>query len=261
MGHMVAGSGDGWRALRGTDVEASARSLLGCTVTAHGVTVRLTEVEAYSGVGDDPASHAHRGLTRRNAVMFGPAGVLYVYFTYGMHWCMNVVCGPVGRASAVLLRAGAVVDGLEIARSRRLGRSGSPVVDRDLARGPARLTMALGVTGVEYGTPLLDGTGAVLLRRPVEAVAANDIRSGPRVGITVGVDRPWRFWLDGERSVSPFRPRPPRPTAGGPPRPTTDRPPRPTAGGPPRPTTDRPPRPTAGPPPPAARPDDGPAAV
>ncbi|HZD99233.1 MAG TPA: DNA-3-methyladenine glycosylase [Micromonosporaceae bacterium] len=217
MGQTVTGSGDAWQAIRGTDVEASARSLLGATVTAHGVTVRLTEVEAYSGVGDDPASHAHRGLTRRNAVMFGPAGVLYVYFTYGMHWCMNVVCGPVGRASAVLLRAGAVVDGIEIARSRRLGRSGSPVADRDLARGPARLTMALDVTGDEYGTPLLDGTGSVTLRTPVDAVDASDIRSGPRVGIAVGVDKPWRFWLDGDRSVSTFRPRPPRP----------ERPPRP----------------------------------
>ena len=211
MGHTVAGRGDVWRALRGTDVEASARALLGCTVTAYGVTIRLTEVEAYSGVGDDPASHAHRGLTRRNAVMFGPAGVLYVYFTYGMHWCMNVVCGPLGRASAVLLRAGAVVDGIEIARSRRLSRSGSPMADRDLARGPARLAMALGVTGVEYGTPLLDGTGPVTLHPPAEAAAASTIRSGPRVGISVGVDKPWRFWLDGERSVSTFRPRPPRP--------------------------------------------------
>jgi DNA-3-methyladenine glycosylase len=141
-------------------------------------------------------------------VMFGPAGVLYVYFTYGMHWCMNVVCGPVGRASAVLLRAGAVVDGLDVARSRRLGRSGAPIADRDLARGPARLTMALDVTGAEYGTPLLDGTGVVTLHRPTEPVAAGDIRSGPRVGIAVGVDKPWRFWLDGERTVSAFRPRP-----------------------------------------------------
>jgi DNA-3-methyladenine glycosylase len=222
MGHTVAERGDVWTALRGTDVEASARALLGCTVTAHGVTVRLTEVEAYSGVGDDPASHAHRGLTRRNAVMFGPAGVLYVYFTYGMHWCMNVVCGPLGRASAVLLRAGAVVDGIEIARSRRLTRSGSPIADRDLARGPARLAMALDVTGVEYGTPLLDGTGPVTLKRPVEVVKETDIRSGPRVGISVGVDKPWRFWLDGERSVSTFRPRPARPE-----KPRSERPPRP----------------------------------
>jgi len=239
MGHTVAERGDVWKALRGTDVEASARALLGCTVTAHGVTVRLTEVEAYSGVGDDPASHAHRGLTRRNAVMFGPAGVLYVYFTYGMHWCMNVVCGPLGRASAVLLRAGAVVDGIEIARSRRLGRSGLPMADRDLARGPARLAMALDITGVEYGTPLLDGTGPVTLKRPIEAVDETNIRSGPRVGISVGVDKPWRFWLDGERSVSTFRPRLPR--SERPPRPEKSRqesPPRPK-----RPRPKSPPRP------------------
>lgn len=224
----MAERGDVWGALHGTDVEASARSLLGCTVTAYGVTIRLTEVEAYSGVGDDPASHAHRGLTRRNAVMFGPAGVLYVYFTYGMHWCMNVVCGPLGRASAVLLRAGAIVDGIEIARSRRIGRSGAPMADRDLARGPARLAMALGVTGVEYGTPLLDGTGPVMLQPPAEAVDASTVRTGPRVGISVGVDKPWRFWLDGERSVSTFRPRPPRPERPPPPkRPRPESPPRP----------------------------------
>jgi DNA-3-methyladenine glycosylase len=206
----VTETDDSWRALRGTDVEAAARSLLGCRVTAYGVTVRLTEVEAYSGVGDDPASHAHRGQTPRNTVMFGPAGVLYVYFTYGMHWCMNVVCGPVGTASAVLLRAGEVVDGFAAARSRRLGRSGAVVPDRDLARGPARLTMALGVTGAQNGTPLLGRAGPVTLLPPVEPVPAEVVRAGPRVGIAVGVDTPWRFWIDGERSVSQSRRPPPR---------------------------------------------------
>ena len=92
-------------------VDVAARALLGCHVVAHGVTVRLTEVEAYEGQGMDAASHAHRGRTPRNAVMFGPAGHAYVYFTYGMHWCMNVVCGPPDFASAVLLRAGSIVDG------------------------------------------------------------------------------------------------------------------------------------------------------
>src|SRR5581483_10170736 len=98
----------------------------------------------------DPASHAHNGRTPRNAVMFGPPGYLYVYFTYGMHWCMNVVCGPPGRASAVLLRAGAVADGLALARSRRPAARR----DTDLARGPARLAAALGIDGGATGTPV-----------------------------------------------------------------------------------------------------------
>src|SRR5262249_46790055 len=108
-----------WDILTGGDVAAAARSLLGCRLPAGGVTLRLSEVEAYGGVGVDPASHAFRGLTRRNAVMFGPAGVAYVYFVFGMHWCVNVVCGPVGQAAAVLLRAGEVTAGLSIAQERR----------------------------------------------------------------------------------------------------------------------------------------------
>src|SRR6266536_52095 len=104
--------------LAGTPDDA-ARGLLGCRLSAGGVTVRLTEVEAYAGTGGDPASHAHRGRTARNAVMFGPAGYAYVYFTYGMHWCLNVVCGPDGVAAAVLLRAGEVVEGVDKARERR----------------------------------------------------------------------------------------------------------------------------------------------
>jgi DNA-3-methyladenine glycosylase len=192
--------------LLGGPVEAAARGMLGCRLTAGGVTVRLTEVEAYAGTGEDPASHAHRGRTGRNAVMFGPAGYAYVYFTYGMHWCMNVVCGQSGTASAVLLRAGSVVDGVEVARSRRLAARR----DEELARGPARLCQALGIDRAAYGTSLLDGSGPVWLRPPAVRPDPAAVRSGPRVGVTGAHDLPWRFWLDGEPSVSPYRRHVPR---------------------------------------------------
>ena len=120
-------------------VEQVAPELLGAVLRHGEVAVRLTEVEAYDGA-NDPASHAFRGRTPRNAVMFGPPGHLYVYFSYGMHWAANIICGPDGVASGVLLRAGEVIDGVEVARSRR-GRA----TDRDLARGPGRLTQALGI--------------------------------------------------------------------------------------------------------------------
>ena len=181
-------------------VEQVAPTLLGAHLTAGGVTVRLTEVEAYAGVGADPGSHAHRGRTPRTDVMFGPPGRAYVYFTYGLHWCLNVVTGPEGRASAVLLRAGEVVSGTELARARRPG-----VRDRDLCRGPARLTRTLGVTGDHAGVDLLDPSGQLqlLLGLPVETSL---VRSGPRVGVGgLGAGTPWRFWLDGEPTVSAYR--------------------------------------------------------
>jgi DNA-3-methyladenine glycosylase len=195
--------------LRGPVVEA-ARGLLGCRLTANGVTVRLTEVEAYSGEGDDPASHAHRGRTPRNSVMFGPAGYAYVYFTYGMHWCLNVVCGVEGAASAVLLRAGEVTSGLAVARGRRpAARS-----DRDLARGPARLCAALKIDGLSNGEPLLDG-GPLLLEPPAETVPRRGIHAGPRVGVTGAHERLWRFWLGGDPTVSAYRRHEPRRRANG----------------------------------------------
>ena len=162
--------------------------------------VRLTEVEAYAGVGEDPGSHAHRGRTPRTEVMFGPPGRAYVYFTYGMHWCLNVVTGPAGRASAVLLRAGEVVDGLALARERR-----PAVPDRDLCRGPARLTRALGLTGEQGGLDLLDPASPLrLVAGPPVPPAL--VRTGPRVGVSGAVaDAPWRYWLDGEPTVSPYR--------------------------------------------------------
>jgi DNA-3-methyladenine glycosylase len=192
-------------ALLAGPVEPAARGLLGCTLSCGGVTVRLTEVEAYAGTGGDPASHAHRGRTSRNAVMFGPAGHAYVYFTYGMHWCMNVVCGPEGEASAVLLRAGEVVSGVAVARSRR------PSVRRDvdLARGPARLCAALAIDRSVYGTSLLGG-GPAVLAPPATPVPADALRAGPRVGVTGAHDVAWRFWLDGDPTVSSYRRHTPR---------------------------------------------------
>jgi DNA-3-methyladenine glycosylase len=164
------------------------------------VAVRITEVEAYDGRGD-PGSHAFNGRTRRNRVMFGPPGHLYVYFTYGMHHCCNVVVGPEGAASAVLLRAGEVVEGVEIARSRR-PRS----TDRDLARGPARLCQALALDLAQDGADLT--TGPVTLTPAAEPYT--DVSTGPRVGLRLAADRPWRFWLTGERTVSTYRPAAPR---------------------------------------------------
>jgi DNA-3-methyladenine glycosylase len=188
------------RLLAGPVVDA-ARGLLGCRLAAAGVTLRLTEVEAYAGVGADPASHAHRGRTPRNAVMFGPPGHLYVYFTYGLHWCANVVCGPEGEAAAVLLRAGEVVGGLPAARARR-SRAAS---DAELARGPARLTAALGIDRAAGGAYLLSAAGPVRLRPAPQPVDPAQIRSGPRVGVAGGQDTPWRFWLAGEPTVSAYR--------------------------------------------------------
>jgi len=180
-----------------------ARDLLGAVVTHAGVAVRLTEVEAYAG-GHDPASHAFRGPTPRTAVMFGPPGHAYVYFTYGMHFCMNLVCGPDGHASAVLLRAGEVVDGVTLARERRNGAR-----DRDLARGPARLTRALAIDRQQDGA---DVTTARSLLRVSGGVPVPDdaVRWGPRVGVSAAGDLPWRAWVDGEPTVSPYRPHVPK---------------------------------------------------
>jgi DNA-3-methyladenine glycosylase len=198
-----------------SQIATIAPTLLGWHLTANGVTLRLTEVEAYQGQGEDPASHAHRGRTNRNAVMFGPAGHAYVYFVFGMHWCLNITCGRPGEAAAVLLRAGAVVDGLDAARARR------PAVtaDRDLARGPARLVMTLGVDVTANGTSLVDGSGPILLAPPARPVDQSAIVSGPRVGVAAAPDVPWRFWLDGDPTVSPYRRHVPRvarkPASGG----------------------------------------------
>ncbi len=191
-----------------------APDLLGCVLehaTVEGsVAVRLTEVEAYAGASD-PASHAYRGKTARNAVMFGPPGHAYVYFTYGMHYCVNLVClGAEGSASAVLLRAGTIVAGEDLARARRT-RASVVVPSRDLARGPARLCQALAIDRT------LDGTDTCLASSPlrVRSEAGTRPRSariatGPRVGVSSAADIPWRFWLEGDPTVSVYRPAAPR---------------------------------------------------
>jgi DNA-3-methyladenine glycosylase len=183
-------------------VDVVAPALLGCWVVTDRpegrVALRLTEVEAYSGAGEDPASHAHRGPTPRAEIMFGPPGRLYVYFSYGVHWCANVVVGPAGRGAAVLMRAGEVVVGEELARSRRPAARTA----RDLARGPARLTQALGIGPDDRGTDLLGPRSPVRLHRGPAPAA---VSAGPRVGISLAAELPWRFWESGALSVSVFR--------------------------------------------------------
>jgi len=215
-----------------------APALLGCVIeheTAEGlVAVALTEVEAYEGQAD-PASHAYRGETQRTAVMFGPPGHAYVYFTYGMHFCVNLVCLPEGTASAVLLRAGRVVEGVGLATARRTapGPQG-----RDLARGPARLCQALGIAREQNGADVCDPASPLRVRWPDPAgaglprthasgsragdgaatagpgpaeLAGAAISRGPRVGVSAAGERPWRFWITGDPTVSVYRPyAPPR---------------------------------------------------
>lgn len=185
-------------ALDGPVLEVAPR-LLGAVLRHGQVAVRVTEVEAYDGP-NDPGSHAFNGRTDRNAVMFGPPGRLYVYFTYGMHHCCNVAIGPEGVPSAVLLRAGELVEGLDLARARR----GS--VDRDLARGPARLCQALGIDLTHNGADLSKGDLTLDLAPDPRSGLGDRVRTGPRVGLRKAADRPWRFWLDGDRTVSTYRP-------------------------------------------------------
>ena len=185
-----------------------ARDLLGAVVereTAAGVVaLRLTEVEAYDGEAD-PGSHAYRGQTPRNATMFGAGGHAYVYFTYGMHFCVNLVCGRAGTAAAVLLRAGAVIDGVELARERRPG-----VPDRDLARGPARLTRALAIDRSLDGADVVAPGSPQWVRARPAVDDARVVRT-PRTGVAgAGAEVPWRFAIAGEPTVSPYRAAVPR---------------------------------------------------
>lgn len=173
--------------------------LLGGILSHRGVSLRITEVEAYVGDGVDPGSHAFRGKTKRNASMYGPPGHLYAYFTYGMHVCANIVCSPNGEASGLLLRGGEIVDGVAEARLRRT----TATTDRDLARGPARLTVALGIELSEDGSDLHKPPFDLTL----PSVPA-EFLTGPRTGVRGdggGAMFPWRFWIPGEASVSPYR--------------------------------------------------------
>lgn len=204
--------------------------LLGCVLwhdsSAGLVAARLVEVEAYRG-SIDPASHSFRGRTARNGVMFGPPGHAYVYFSYGMHYCVNLVCQPPDVAEAVLIRAGAVARGAELASRRRYGlpdasggRAGnSRQRERDLARGPGRLCQALGIDRSVDGADACTPGGPLGISPPrafhqPEVAGSADIRIGPRVGISRAADRPWRYWLADDGHVSAYRlvrPREPQP--------------------------------------------------
>lgn len=182
------------------------------TDTAAGmVAVRITEVEAYSGQ-TDPASHAYRRKSGRNQVMFGPPGYAYVYQIYGLHFCVNLVCQPAGTAEAVLLRAGQVVDGAEVAWTRRA----SARTELQLARGPALLCQVLAIDRRFDGTDVCTEDSPVRMRGPGpgHAPEAGTIRSGPRVGVTQAADFPWRFWIDGDLTVSAYRRAVPRKRPG-----------------------------------------------
>ncbi|MFI8933169.1 DNA-3-methyladenine glycosylase [Streptomyces sp. NPDC053474] len=170
------------------------------------IALRLTEVEAYEGEAD-PGSHAYRGRTARNDVMFGPPGHAYVYFTYGMWHCLNVVCGPEGTASGVLLRAGEVVEGAELARKRRLSARN----DKELAKGPARLATALDVDRALNGADFCAGPEAPLSLLTGTPTHPDQVKNGPRTGVGgEGSGHPWRFWAANDPTVSPYRAHTPR---------------------------------------------------
>ncbi|WP_018567735.1 DNA-3-methyladenine glycosylase [Streptomyces sp. PsTaAH-124] len=183
-------------------------SVLTCKTPEGTVSIAITETEAYSGAAD-PASHAYRGRTPRNAVMFGPAGHLYVYRSHGLHWCANVVTGTDGTASAVLIRAGRVIGGEDLARQRR----GEKVEGARLARGPGNFCQALGIRAEHNGADLLTGTSVVLAEG--ESAPAALIKVGPRVGVSKAHDWQHRFYLAGDPTVSAYRLSPrAKPSAG-----------------------------------------------
>ncbi|MFI6869860.1 DNA-3-methyladenine glycosylase [Nocardia sp. NPDC050406] len=190
----------------------AARRLLGATLWSGEVAIRLVEVEAYgsdpAGPWPDPAAHSYPGPTARNKVMFGPAGMLYVYLSYGMHTCVNVTAGPDGTACAVLVRAGEVIAGHDIVRGRRPAAR----KDADLARGPGNVGSALAITLADYGTALFDTASPIRLELAPELTDPSAIAVGPRVGVSLAADIPWRLWIPDSPAVSAYRrsPRAPR---------------------------------------------------
>jgi len=190
------------------DPRVVAPELLNKVLACGGRAGRIVEVEAYCG-GEDPGSHAYRGRTARNATMFGPPGHLYVYFSYGVHWCANTVCGPDGVGVAVLLRALAPVRGVE---EMRVARGSAVRRDRDLCSGPGKLCQALGITRAHDGADLVSGDRAVTIVDdgvpPPDAPAV-----ALRVGLTAGADFPWRWYVPGDPNVS--RPAAPRLRSAG----------------------------------------------
>lgn len=203
-----------------TDPVTAARLLLGATlITGEGTTcevaARIVEVEAYGGPPDgpwpDPASHSHRGPTVRNAVMFGPAGRLYTYRSHGIHICANISCGSDGTAAAVLLRAAVIERGVGTARARRGPLAAQPA----LARGPGNLCSAMAITMAHNGVDVFDAASPVRVRlRDRVSDPALELQHGPRVGVSVAADRPWRMWLATHPEVSAYRRSPRAPLPG-----------------------------------------------
>jgi DNA-3-methyladenine glycosylase len=198
-----------------------APEVLGCVLLHYSpqgmVAAEIVEVEAYMGSAD-PASHAFRGRTARNDVMFGEPGHAYVYFTYGMHFCVNLVCQPAGVASAVLVRAGRVVTGVKLAAARRSSAGAFDGTRRaeQLASGPGRFCQALDIARPQNGADVCDAGGELRVCAPAAfaGLAADRIASGPRVGVRTGAEVPWRYWIAGNRSVSTYRPYAPRRRTG-----------------------------------------------
>lgn len=188
------------RALLRADADVVAPRLLGLVLVAGPVVARIVEVEAYEQ--DDPASHAHRGRTPRNATMFGDAGHLYVYRSYGVHHCGNVVAGEEGTGAGCLVRSVEVLAGHDVARERRGGRGSTP---RDLGGGPGRVGQVLDLhSGTHDGLDLLDADSPITLRDPGTAAAADDVAAGPRVGVTLAPDVAWRWWIRDHPAVSRY---------------------------------------------------------